>query len=248
MNYIFDVDGTLTPSRLPMDKNFQKTFLNWMMNKKVYLLTGSDKDKTIEQVGKEIWNKCTRAYQCGGNAVYQKGKLVRESGFRLTDMLNNILKTQLHRSPWQDKYGNHIEERLGLINFSTIGRDCPQNKREDYFTWDKEYKERRSICEHIEYMMPELEATVGGEISIDIYPKGKNKSQILDDIKGNVIFFGDRCKEGGNDYPIVKALQEQTEKAFVINDVVDWQDTYRRLSLNADMWTHLLTYGEAPVS
>jgi phosphomannomutase len=73
-NYVFDVDGTLTPSRLPIDKGFEKFFLKWMEGKNVYLVTGSDKDKTVEQVGERIWNKCTRAYQSCGNAVYENGK------------------------------------------------------------------------------------------------------------------------------------------------------------------------------
>ena len=38
---------------------------------------------------------------------------------------------------------------------------------------------------------PFLEASVGGEISIDIYPRGKNKAQVLDEITGPVVFFGD---------------------------------------------------------
>ena len=58
INYVFDVDGTLTPSRLPINKKFKEFFLEWMEGKKVYLITGSDKDKTIEQIGEEIWLKC----------------------------------------------------------------------------------------------------------------------------------------------------------------------------------------------
>ena len=50
LNYIFDIDGTLTPSRLPIDEDFKKWFLEWCKNKNVYLVTGSDKDKTIEPV------------------------------------------------------------------------------------------------------------------------------------------------------------------------------------------------------
>ena len=79
MNYIFDIDGTLTPSRLPIDKDFSKFFLNWMKDKNLYLVAGSDKYKTIEQVGEEIWLNVTRAYQSCGNAVYEKGKLIRQS-------------------------------------------------------------------------------------------------------------------------------------------------------------------------
>ena len=34
-NYIFDIDGTLTPSRLPINENFELFFINWIKNKNV---------------------------------------------------------------------------------------------------------------------------------------------------------------------------------------------------------------------
>ena len=43
--YIFDVDGTLTPSRLKMDEEFYDFFRNWIPNHKYYLVTGSDLKK-----------------------------------------------------------------------------------------------------------------------------------------------------------------------------------------------------------
>ena len=54
MNYVFDVDGALTPSRLKMDREFHSFFRKWISDKNVYLLTGSDHDKTIEQVGVDV--------------------------------------------------------------------------------------------------------------------------------------------------------------------------------------------------
>ena len=96
-----------------------------------------------------------------------------KSDFSLSKKLGDILNTQLHRSSWPYKFGNHIEERIGLINFSIIGRDCPQHQRDDYQEWDRHNKEREFICKHIKYMMPELDATISGQISIDIYPKEK---------------------------------------------------------------------------
>ena len=45
VNYVFDVDGTLTPSRLTIDAEFKKFFVEWIKNKNVYLLTGSDHEK-----------------------------------------------------------------------------------------------------------------------------------------------------------------------------------------------------------
>ena len=44
--YVFDVDGTLTPSRRRMDKDFQEFFLEWAENNTFYLVTGSDLPKT----------------------------------------------------------------------------------------------------------------------------------------------------------------------------------------------------------
>ena len=48
--FIFDVDGTLTPSRLPMTKEFQKFFGEWSKKNKFYLVTGSDLPKLQEQM------------------------------------------------------------------------------------------------------------------------------------------------------------------------------------------------------
>ena len=44
--FIFDVDGTLTPSRLRMTEKFAKFFDKWSSENKYYLVTGSDLDKT----------------------------------------------------------------------------------------------------------------------------------------------------------------------------------------------------------
>ncbi len=221
-NYVFDVDGTLTPSRLPIDKKFEEFFLKWMDGKKVYLVTGSDKDKTIEQVGEKIWNKATRCYQSCGNAVYENGKLIRKNIFSLKDEheLRFILIESMSNTKFQ-RWGNHIEERIGLINFSTVGRNCDQKTREEYYDWDKKHKERKRICARINKQLPKLEAAIGGQISIDIYPKGKDKSQILPDLEGEIMFFGDKCEVGGNDYPIVKKIQGK----HIVHKVKDWQST-----------------------
>ena len=62
MNYIFDIDGTLTPSRLPIDPEFEKFFLEWMKDKKVYFVTGSDKDKTIRNSYIKKGEECAKLF------------------------------------------------------------------------------------------------------------------------------------------------------------------------------------------
>jgi len=232
MKYVFDIDGTLTPSRLKIDSEFETFFLEWMEGKEIYLVTGSDKDKTIEQVGEKIWTKATRVYQSCGNAVYENGELIRQIDFDLGKDLKKLLEQFLEVSEWEDRYDIHIEKRIGLINFSTIGRTCTQEAREKYATWDKVSGERILFCKLIEDRYPHLEATVGGQISIDIYPKGKNKGQILDELEGSVSFFGDRCAPGGNDYPIAHRLDYERmkmQRMSVVFDVEGWEDTWNYL-------------------
>ena len=73
-----------------------------------------------------------------------------------------------------------------------------------YFEYDNEKGERKIIANAIKEKFPELDAVIGGQISVDIYPKGKDKSQILDVIKQDrlvevdeYVFIGDRIEGGG---------------------------------------------------
>ena len=52
--FIFDVDGTLTPSRREIEPDFKNFFSNFCEHNNVYLVTGSDFPKTHEQLGDEI--------------------------------------------------------------------------------------------------------------------------------------------------------------------------------------------------
>ena len=121
---------------------------------------------------------------------------------------------------------NNIEKRIGLVNFSTIGRDCPQDKREEYAANENE---RLELVKAIADNFPYLEASVGGQISIDIYMKGKNKAQILNDVTGYSVFFGDRCDDG-NDAPLA-------ERAHKVYQVKDWKETWDILKSLA-RWRH----------
>jgi phosphomannomutase len=68
--FIFDVDGTLTPSRGIIDIHFKMFFNTFCLDNDVYLVTGSDKPKTIEQIGEDTYILCKRVYQCSGSDVW----------------------------------------------------------------------------------------------------------------------------------------------------------------------------------
>ena len=58
INYLFDIDGTLTPPRSKMTSEFSFFFLNWMTGRNIYLVTGSDREKIIQQVPNSILVRC----------------------------------------------------------------------------------------------------------------------------------------------------------------------------------------------
>ena len=225
MIYVFEVDGTLTPSRNPMDKEFKDFFKKFIKKKRVWLISGSDKDKTIEQVGEDIWTNVERVYQSSGNQLWVKGELKYQYEFKTEDYLKELLEMFLDKSEYPHRYGNHIEERPGALNFSVVGRDCTQEQREHYDKWDDKHQERKDFAWEIKERYPWLDAVVGGEISIDIYEKFKDKGQIVKDIRGKFEFFGDRLYPGGNDFAIQQEIVIQKRKGCKTHPVKTWRDT-----------------------
>ena len=87
------------------------------------------------------------------------------------------------------------------------------------------------ITEVIKRQFPELDAVIGGQISIDIYPKGNDKSQILEHIEkrenaSEYIFFGDRTEVGENDYSIYQEMINRNQRVY---RTIGWDNTRKFL-------------------
>lgn len=221
MNFVFDVDGTLTPSRGQMDPEFKQWFIAWTQHKPVYLVTGSDYAKTLEQVGRDLCESVTGVYNCAANQLHRSGVQEYSQEFTLLPEHRGFLEGLLAGSQWPIRTGQHIEDRLSLVNFSTVGRGADRDQRALYSAWDRSVQERRRLAVLIETQYPELSATVAGETGIDIYPQGRDKSQICAEIK-NIVFFGDQCQPGGNDHTIA-------QQARTAHTVASWSDTWEIL-------------------
>ena len=122
--YIFDVDGTLTPSRRKMTHNFEMFFYRWADENAFYLVSGSDLEKIKEQVPKYILDLAEGVFTCGGNKFYIKDNLIYENNFEPPETLINYLEEMVKISSYPVKAGTHIENRGAMLNFSMIGRDC----------------------------------------------------------------------------------------------------------------------------
>ena len=226
--FVFDVDGTLTPSRGRINEEFRLWFCDFADYYECVLVTGSDQKKTIEQLGEYCYNQFDLQFQCSGNQVFDGlDDLLFEESWHLGTKEREFLLSELENSNFPLRTGNHIEERPGMVNFSIVGRNATSDDRKLYVEWDKKYNERDLIAHNFNLMFPELEANVGGETGLDISPKGKDKSQILDHLGKSydtIHFFGDACQEGGNDYPLAKVITEKN--LGIAYNVKDYNETW----------------------
>lgn len=234
MFFAFDVDGTLTPSRQTISPDFGEWFQEWIRSVQsrgdfVLLVTGSDLPKTIEQLGLGIVDSVNYCCNCLGNMVYQQGTPIHNYNFLIDEKLKNFLDHELEISVYTERYGNHLENRGAMYNFSVVGRNAVGEQRRRYFEWDKLSGERISIAAKINSMFPEVYAQVGGETGIDIIQRGYDKRQVLKYMSGKRIhFYGDRMDEAGNDRPLADAIKAENDlnRCF---DVTGWKETWELL-------------------
>ena len=225
--FIFDVDGTLTDSRQQIDLSFEVYMIKFCCKYDVYLVTGSDRAKTVEQVGLDVYNRSKRVYNCSGADVYEKDHNVYKSDWKPSRSLINFLSDELDYSTFPYRTGNHIEHRPGGINFSILGRgEASMKYRREYVKWDINTTERILMSDRIKSEFPDLNIQIGGQTGLDI--SDSDKSQILRDFNSEdeLVFFGDMMKEGQNDYPLAVAVDKRGGTNYSVNG---WQDTYRKL-------------------
>jgi phosphomannomutase len=233
--YIFDVDGTLTPSRAKMNKKFQEWFLEFIHTHKVYLVTGSDSVKTIEQVGKEVFNKVVCSYNCSGNTKYERGICVMSTkDLELPDIAQRYLEKKLRNSKFSKKTGLHFDTRPGLLNFSIVGRNAARVERRWYVEYDTLTNERQIISNKFNKLYSKkfnIVSQVAGETGLDIIKIGTDKAQILKDFnyRDKIIFFGDNIQPDGNDYGIAQAIKYSPYKYSDYHHVKNWKETWRIL-------------------
>jgi len=214
----------LTPARKSISPEFLHFFYEFSLHNDVYLVTGSDREKTLEQVTPGIYNLSKRVYNCSGSDVYEGDLNVYRDDWELPKDVERHLENELLFSKFPVRNGIHIEHRPGGVNFSILGRGSTCFvEREEYIKWDAQTNERKEIARRLKLKFPELEVNIGGQTGLDLGAPGSNKSQILRDFRlgEEIVFFGDMMEEGENDYALAKAVKEMGGKAYQVKDHTD---------------------------
>lgn len=227
--YVFDVDGTLTPSRQKISESMKAVLVPFLQENHCVIATGSDPDKTIEQLGEDVYELFEEKFQCSGNHIITADKVIKQDLDIVSDMMD-FIEGCLRNSEYPVKAGNHIEERQGMLNVSFVGRACSQEEREDYYEWDQQHGQREFFCEDFNMIFPEFMAQKGGQISVDIFRKDKDKRQVRnwypDDI---LVFFGDHCEPGGNDH----ALAEVADITYAVSGSEETMEILRNVQVRS---------------
>lgn len=209
---LFDIDGTLTPSRLAIAPEMTAALDEARRHFDLGIVGGSDRPKQLEQLAGAA-HLFRWSFAENGTVAFENGALLRQNSMaehlgeaKLQAVIDFCLRYIADlRLPV--KRGTFIEYRNGLLNASPIGRNCTQQEREEFAAFDREHRVLGGFADALNRRFgPEgLTVAVGGQISVDIFPLGWNKTyclQFVDALYRRIFFFGDKTHPGGNDYEL----------------------------------------------
>ncbi len=214
--FFFDLDGTLTPSKSPIQKDMVETMCKLLQVKKVDVIGGGSDNQFFDQLvshfdcpPETLSNLFIMPTSGSRLYIYDKEwKKIYENN--LTEGEKKAIREALDKSlkyinyvPPEITYGEVIEDRLSQISFSALGQQAPLEIKSK---WDPERKKRGPIVEKLKEYLPDFDIKMGGTNTIDITKKGINKAfgvqQMLEYLKldiSDAVYIGDALYENGND-------------------------------------------------
>ena len=228
---LFDMDGTITPARKPIGRKMIKALEILSDYGDIGIVSGSDFRLISEQVISQIKNKqllnSITLYPCNGTHVYVYNyktkkytkdysasifsEIGKDNYFKLYDFLLKQERVVLDDNPDIVVSGNFIEDRGSVINFCIPGRLSEDKGRANFEYIDKTRRVRERVFSRLKtfFSMSDfnLDVSIGGRTSLDIYPKGWSKVYTIKHLAdySKITFVGDSCDEGGNDRALYKA-------------------------------------------
>jgi len=214
---VFDLDGTLAPSKATIDPEMAMLLTSLLAVLKVAIISGGSWDQFETQVLARLPREARLSnlsiLPTSGTIFYQY-----EAGWRklysedLSDAQKQQIVAALNAAVASSGFaatttwGETIEDRGSQITYSALGQEAPLDEKS---TWDPDFAKRQKIKALLDVALPEFSVRLGGTTSIDITLPGIDKAygiRKLRDILGitiaEMIYVGDALFPGGNDYPV----------------------------------------------
>lgn len=237
----FDLDDTLAITKSPISDEMVEVLSKILEKFDVCVISGGRFEQFKLQitdrlhVNPHILNRLHLMPTCG-TQYYRYDELDSEWRLQYAENLTEEQKQQIQEvleasakelGLWEENpAGAILEDRGTQVTFSALGQ---QATPEDKYAWDQDNSKKLALRDLAAKSLPGLEVRAGGTTSIDVTREGIDKAygmqkliEALDISKDDILFFGDKLEEGGNDYPV---------KAMGIDslDVSRWEDTVNRL-------------------
>jgi hypothetical protein len=223
--FVFDLDGTLAKSKVPIDREMANLFVRLIRTKKAAIISGARFSRFRQQVLRQLKDKDLGKYlknlfifPTDGGALFcfHKGRWREVYDKDLSDRevkeieksFKIALKATKFAYPKHD-HGPLVEDRGPAVTFSALGQRAPLKEKE---RWNLRSDTRKKIIKVMKNFLPGFEIDKAGLTSIDVMRKGINKGyailkmiKILRVSKKDAVFVGDALFPGGNDYAAKEA-------------------------------------------
>lgn len=221
---LFDVDGTLSPSRGAATAEILALLSGLRQKVAIGFVGGSDLPKQQEQLSSldvpvtTLFDFC---FSENGLTAFKLGvplashSFIKWIGEEKYKVLVNFILHYIADLDIPVKRGTFVEFRNGMINVSPIGRNASQEERMEFERYDKVAKVRETFVGVLKEKFGHLGLTfsIGGQLSFDVFPTGWDKTYCLQHLENEakkpggiayttIHFFGDKTMPGGNDYEI----------------------------------------------
>lgn len=242
--YIFDYDGTLADSCQPLSVQMVAELVNLARNKKIIpvVMSGTDNAELLRFTEKVRRFMDNGAYfylagNCGADII----KVTKDFAFqifkrKLTTFqkkeIYSALGEVIHKFDLDCDIGGQVIDRGSQITLSCIGRNASS---EDKKNWDPDCSIRNEIRRHLDSILClNYSINVAGTTSIDILADDWDKSYGVKQIADieqlsldQILFFGDKCQPGGNDYPATQIVDfhEVTDYKHTLQILEDLRDS-----------------------
>jgi HAD superfamily hydrolase (TIGR01484 family) len=217
---VFDLDGTLAPSKSSLDAEMSSLVRDLLEIIKVAVISGgawlqfekqvlSNLPQNTRLASLSILPTCgTQFFQYTGQwkKLYAEDFTADEKEKIVSSLNNAVLAAGF---PVEKTWGETIEDRGSQITYSALGQQAPL---EEKVKWDADFGKRKKIKAMLDTLIPEFSVRLGGATSIDVTKPGIDKAygiRKLRDTLGiplkEMIYVGDALFPGGNDYPAEQA-------------------------------------------
>lgn len=227
---VFDLDGTLAPTKAPMDREMAGLIKRLLMKYKVAVIGGGRYSIFQYQFIKRL--RCPKElltnlflfpvtstsfyrFHHGWKQVYAHN-LTKSEKTKIKMAFARVLK-QINYQPPKKIYGKVLEDRGSQITWSAVGQDVVKILgRKKGVALKEQWKQQHTplklkIAKLLSKLLPEFEIHAAGYTSIDVTKKGIDKAYGLRQIERHLkikirdmLFVGDAIFKGGNDYAVVK--------------------------------------------